>query len=71
MVERAVKRVTVNLPAKLLRDAEQVSGRGITDTIVMGLVLLARKRAHAKALALKGKLRLNVDLDASRERAGR
>jgi len=71
MVEAAIKRVTVNLPAKLLSEAEQVSGRGITETIVLGLELLARRRAYAKALALKGKLRLAINLNVSRERSVR
>ena len=66
-----MKRVTVNLPAKLLSEAEEVSGRGITETIVLGLELLARRRAYARALAMKGKLHLKVDTDVSRERAGR
>jgi hypothetical protein len=68
MAGSAIKRVTVNLPAKLLAEAEQVSGRGITETIVLGLEQLARRRAYTKAIALKGKLRLAVNLDLSRER---
>jgi len=71
MARGSIKRVTVNLPADLLADAERVTGKGITETLVQGLELLARRRAHAKAVALRGKLRLDVDLDASRERSGR
>ena len=71
MAGSAIKRVTVNLPAKLLAEAGQVSGRGITETIVLGLEQLARRRAYAKAIALKGKLRLAINLDASRERTVR
>lgn len=71
MASPAVKRVTVNLPAKLLAEAEEVSGRGITDTIVLGLELLARRRAYARAIAMKGKLHLRVDLGTSRERSAR
>jgi hypothetical protein len=71
MAGSAIKRVTVNLPAKLLAEAEQVSGRGITETIVLGLEQLARRRAYAKAIALKGKLRLAINLDSSRERTVR
>jgi hypothetical protein len=67
----ATKRVTVNLPAKLLSDAEEVSGGGITETIVLGLSLVARRRAYTKALDLKGRLRLDIDLDVSRERSRR
>jgi hypothetical protein len=71
MVGHAMKRVTVNLPAKLLADAEEVSGAGITETIVLGLELLARRRAYTRAMGLKGKLHLDIDLDVSRERAAR
>jgi hypothetical protein len=67
----SIKRVTVNLPAKLLADAEAITGRGITETIVEGLRLLARRRAYAKALALRGRLELDIDVGASRERADR
>lgn len=68
---REVKRVTVNLPAGLLADAEAVTGRGITETLVEGLRLIARRRAYAKALALRGRLQLDIDIGASRERARR
>lgn len=63
----AVKRVTVNLPARLLSDAQGVSKTGITETLVEGLELLARRRAAEQALRLKGKLHLRIDLDKSRE----
>ncbi len=71
MARNAVKRVTVNLPARLLSEAEDVTGRGITETLVLGLELLARQRAFKAALALKGKLRLDIDLETSRERSRR
>lgn len=66
-----VKRVTANLPEELLREATRATGLGITDTLVRGLELLTRRRAYEKALRLKGKMDLRIDLDASRERAGR
>jgi hypothetical protein len=66
-----IKRATVNLPAALLRDARAVTGKGVTDTLIEGMKLLKRSRAHAKAARLKGKLRLHIDLDASRKRRRR
>lgn len=66
-----MKRVTVNLPRDLLKDASEVTGAGTTETIVQGLRILAQRRAYSKALALKGKLDLRVDVDAARERSGR
>jgi hypothetical protein len=65
------QRITANLPEDLLRDAMQVTGRGITETLVTGLRLIRRARAYERALALKGKLQLDLDLGKSRERRRR
>jgi hypothetical protein len=71
MSSETVQRVTVNLPRALLASATNVTGVGTTETIIQGLHLLIRRRAYARALALKGTLDLRIDLDASRERARR
>ena len=63
--------MTANLPEDLLKDAMEVSGKGITDTLVAGLRLVRQGRAHVKAMALRGKITLDVDLDESRERRRR
>ncbi len=65
------RRVTAILPEPLLAEAMEVTGRGITETLIAGLNLVRRARAYEKALALRGKVRLRVDLDASRERRRR
>ena len=67
----STQRITANLPQDLLRAAMEVTGRGITDTLVTGLRLVRQSRAHERALALRGKLRLDIDLDKSRERRRR
>ncbi len=63
------RRVTMNLPADLLAAARGYTGKGITDTVVQGLEMLRRRRAAEGLAALAGKLEIEVDLDASRERA--
>jgi hypothetical protein len=65
------RRITANLPERLLEDAMEVTGRGITETLVEGLRLVRRARAYEKAMALRGKVHLSVDLGASRERRRR
>lgn len=65
------RRVTANLPVRLLRAAQTVSGQGITETLKLGLELVKRRHAAARLSSLKGKLRLDLDLEASRERARR
>jgi hypothetical protein len=66
-----LRRITANLPADLLDDAMEVSGKGITETLTEGLRLVKRARAYEKAMQLKGKIRLQVDLEHSRERRRR
>ena len=67
----ATRRITANLPEDLLDQAMRTTGLGITDTLVEGLERLRRADAHRKALALKGRVRLTVDLETSRERRRR
>src|SRR5262245_60163499 len=65
------RRVTVNLPAHLLEEAMEATGKGITETLVEGLQLVRRARAYEKAMALRGRVKLSADLDGSRERRRR
>jgi hypothetical protein len=65
------RRITANLPEDLLDDALRVTGKGITETLVAGLRLVRRTRAYEKAMALRGKVHLTIDLDEARERARR
>jgi hypothetical protein len=63
-----LRRITANIPADLLEAAMQVTGKGMTETLVAGLEILRRTRAYEKAMALRGKIHLSIDLDESRER---
>lgn len=63
-----MKRVTANLPGPLLAEALAVTGKGITETLTEGLRLVCRQQTLQKAMGLKGKLRLDIDLAESRER---
>jgi len=66
-----VRRVTANLPSELLEAAMEVTGKGITETLTEGLERVRRTRAYEKAMALRGKLDLRIDLEESRERRHR
>lgn len=66
-----IQRVTVNLPKDLLHHTRALTGGTITETLIEGLRWVERRRAHQKGMALKGKLRLRVDIDNSRERPRR
>lgn len=65
---RKTRRVTANIEIDLLESACRTTGLGISATLEQGLTLVKRSRAADKARALKGKVQIHVDLEASRER---
>ena len=71
MVMTATRRVTANLPSDLLESAMEATGRGITETIVEGLTQVQRRGFYDRAIALRGKLRLDIDLEQARGRRRR
>lgn len=65
------RRVTANLPIDLLDAAQQVTGKGITETLIEGLEQVRRRRFYERAIALRGKIRLKIDLEETRGRRRR
>lgn len=63
----AVKKVTANLPAKLLERAQDVTGLGITETLIAALEELERSRKRSALRSLKGKVRFELDLSKTRK----
>jgi hypothetical protein len=64
-----VRKVTVEVPAELLKTAQEASGAGITQTIRSGLELVAASRTYARLLEMRGKVQFSrslADLKADR-----
>lgn len=61
-----VKKITANIPAKLLQRAQESTGLGITETLVAGLEELQRSRKRSALRLLRGKVRLELDVEKSR-----
>ncbi len=61
-----VRKVTVNLPAKTLESAMRLTGKGLTATLVEGLMEIERRSRRTALRKLKGKVRFDLDLDATR-----
>lgn len=57
-MEKALK-ITVEVPPELLEKAQRASGVGITETIRIGLQLVAASQTHARLRALRGKVRFS------------
>jgi hypothetical protein len=61
-----LRKVTVNLPEDLLERAQNLTGKGITETLIDGLRELERGRKLSALRKLKGKIRFDLDLDETR-----
>ena len=65
-------RTTLDLPEALLDEARRALGfKSKTDTVVLSLTELVRRRRLDELKALAGKITLELDLDASRRRPRR
>jgi hypothetical protein len=62
----AVKKLTVNVPAPVLERARVITGRGITETVVLGLLELDRQHKRSTLRALRGRVRFELDLEKTR-----
>ena len=65
MRERS-RKITVNVPARVLENAVKVTGKGVTLTVIEGLEELDRRAKRSALRALRGKIRLELDLEDTR-----
>lgn len=63
----AEKKITLNVPTELLREAQAVTSGGITETVHQGLKLLAATDAYESMRRLRGKVKFSVNLDRLRD----
>ena len=65
-------RTTLDLPDGLIEEARQVVGfTSKTDTVILALRELVRRKRLDELKALMGHVKLDIDLPASRRRAPR
>jgi hypothetical protein len=51
------RKITVEVPADLLKMAQRVTGLGITETVRAGLQMVAASPAYSRLRQLRGKIR--------------
>jgi hypothetical protein len=56
------RKITVEIPAELLKKAQEASGTGLTQTVRSGLQLLAASQTYDRLLRLRGKVRFSKNL---------
>ena len=61
-----LKKVTVNLPEEVLANAQRLTGKGITSTVIEGLEALERRSLRSALRDLRGKVRFELDLERTR-----
>jgi hypothetical protein len=62
----AMKKITVNVPPKVLERAREITGRGVTETIVQGLLEIDRQHKLTTLRALRGRVHFDLDLAKTR-----
>jgi len=50
-----IRKITVHVPGELLQKAQKASGTGVTETVRMGLQLLAASHAYNRLRQLRGR----------------
>ena len=62
----AVRKITVNLPAKTLEAAMRITGKGVTPTLIEGLQEIEKRAKRSALRGLRGKVRFELVLDETR-----
>lgn len=62
----AIRKITVNVPATVLDDATKVTGKGVTATVIEGLLEIRKRDMRSALRGLKGKVRFSLDLEETR-----
>ena len=61
------KKITVDIPAELLSEAQAQTGKGITETVKIALSQLARAKAYEDLRKMRGKVLFSIDLKELRK----
>ncbi len=61
-----VRKITANIPEDILENAQRLTGKGVTLTLVEGLKALDRNARLSALRQLRGKVRFELDLDRTR-----
>lgn len=63
----SLRKVTVLLPADLVKRATKATGLGLTPTIRKGLESMAAAEAYAGLRKMRGKVKLSLDVEELRQ----
>jgi hypothetical protein len=61
-----VRKITANIPADILTNAQRTTGKGVILTLIEGLKALDRQARLSALRQLRGKVGFDLDLDRTR-----
>jgi hypothetical protein len=61
-----LRKITANIPEDILTNAQRLTGKGITLTLVEGLKALDRGARRSALRRLRGKVAFDLDLERTR-----
>lgn len=61
------QKITAHLPVKLLREAQMLTGKGLTETLKIALEQLAHAHACDALRQMRGKVQFTIDVDELRK----
>jgi len=62
-----LRKITVQVPERDLEMAQELTGRGVSETVRLALQRLAQVQAQHQARRLRGSFEFTIDLDELRE----
>jgi hypothetical protein len=62
-----IRKITVQVPARDLEMAQDLTGQGVTETVRAALKKLAQAQAQKELRALRGTFQFTINLDELRE----
>lgn len=63
----AMRKLTVQVPADLLRRAQKSTGSGVTDTVRRGLEMVAAAKTYDELRRMRGRVNFSISLPRLRE----
>lgn len=70
MMQQEIQKITAHIPKHLLESAIKSTGRGITDTLKIGLEMIERAYAYEELYKMRGKVAFSIDVDELRKDRG-
>lgn len=67
MQSAETQKVTAHLPVKLLQEAQEATGKGLTETLKIALIQLSQAHAYDGLRQMRGKIDFTIDVDELRK----